>query len=123
MGAESTRCELVILIGLPSAGKTSFYRERYAATHELVSKDLLRNRRDRQARQMGLVAAALAAGRSVVVDNVNATIADREPLIATARAHGARVVGHVLATPVAACISRNRSREGAERVPAVAIHT
>jgi predicted kinase len=30
--------ELVVLIGLPAAGKTSFYRARLAATHVHVSK-------------------------------------------------------------------------------------
>jgi predicted kinase len=33
----------VILIGLPAAGKTTFYREKFHATHDHVSKDLLRN--------------------------------------------------------------------------------
>jgi hypothetical protein len=41
----------------------------------------MRNRRDRQARQLALIEEALAAGRSVVVDNVNATLADRRALI------------------------------------------
>jgi adenylate kinase family enzyme len=72
--------ELVILVGLPGAGKTSFYGERFAATHVHVSKDLLRNRRDKQARQLALIDDALAGGRSVVVDNVNATVADRAVL-------------------------------------------
>jgi predicted kinase len=122
MGRGSTQLELVILIGLPGAGKTSFYRERLAATHDHVSKDLMRNRRDRQSHQMALVEAALAAGRSLVVDNVNASVADREPLIAAGRKHHARVVGYALATPVTVCAERNRGRVGRERVPVVAIH-
>src|SRR5436190_21456365 len=92
--------ELVILVGLPGAGKTSFYRARFASTHVHVSKDLMRNRRDRQQRQMALVDEALAAGRSVVVDNVNATAADRTVLIEAARRRGAAAVGYVFATSV-----------------------
>jgi predicted kinase len=114
--------ELVILIGLPGSGKTTFYRERLAATHVHVSKDLLRNRRDKQSRQMALVEEALANGRSVAIDNVNVTVGDRAPLIAAGRRHGARVVGYALATPAADCLARNRERTGADRVPAVAIH-
>ena len=73
----------------------------------------MRNRRDRQARQMALVEEALANGRSVAIDNVNATAADRAPLIAVGRRHGARVVGYALATPAAECLARNRERIGA----------
>src|SRR5262245_25828909 len=87
--------EVVILVGLPAAGKTSFYRDRFAATHVHISKDLLRNRGERQQRQLELIDTALAEGRSVVVDNVNATRADRAALIAAARRHGTAVIGYV----------------------------
>jgi len=115
--------ELAILVGLPGSGKSSFYRERLQATHELVSKDLMPSVRDRGARQALLVDQALAAGRPVAVDNTNPRRADRAPLIAAARAHGARVVAYVLATPVKECLARNHGREGRARVPPVAIHT
>ncbi len=115
--------ELVILIGLPAAGKTSFYRARFAATHAHVSKDLMRNRRDRQARQLALIDDALAAGRSVVVDNLNATIADRAAVIDVGRRHGAVVVGYLLDSSRQECLARNSARTGKEHVPAVAVHT
>jgi len=35
-----------MLIGLPGAGKTTFFRERFAATHDHVSKDALRHTRE-----------------------------------------------------------------------------
>jgi predicted kinase len=114
--------ELVILVGLPGAGKTTFYQERCAATHVHVSKDLMRNRRDRQARQLVLIGESLAAGRSVAVDNVNASVADRAALIAVGRQFGATVTGYVLETPLAECVQRNRRRSGRARVPQVALH-
>jgi predicted kinase len=114
--------ELVVLIGLPGAGKTSFHRSRFAATHLHVSKDLMRNRRDRQHRQLALIDQALAGGRSVVVDNVNATATDRATLVEAGRRRGATIVGYVLGTSRDECLRRNRDRVGRERVPAVAIH-
>jgi predicted kinase len=63
--------ELVILVGLQASGKSTFFREQFAATHEHVSKDLLRNNRTRNRRQRELIEAALWAGRPVVVDNTN----------------------------------------------------
>ena len=113
--------ECVILIGLPAAGKTSFYRERFAGTHDQVSKDVLRNTRRPERRQEQRMAESLSSGRSVVVDNTNASAATRAPLIRLARTHGAQVTGYYFPIDAAAALRRNRGREGRERVPDVAI--
>ena len=113
----------MILIGLPASGKSTFFRERFAATHDHVSKDLLRNNRQPQRRQDQLIAESLASGRSVVVDNTNPSAAVRAPVIALARKHGAEVVGYFFATGAGDALRRNRARDGRERVPDVAIFT
>lgn len=115
--------ECVILIGLPASGKSTFFRERFAGTHDHVSKDLLRNNRRPQRRQEQLIAESLASGRSVVVDNTNPSVAVRAPLIATARKYGAAVVGYLFVAEAGDALRRNRTREGRERVPDVAIFT
>ena len=109
--------ELVILIGLPASGKSTYYLEHLAATHVHVSKDLLA----RGARQEPLIAKALAAGQSVVVDNTNPSPAIRAPLIALGRRHGARIVGYFFEIDVKTALVRNRGREGKARVPDVAL--
>jgi predicted kinase len=63
--------ELVIFVGLQGAGKTTFHRTQFAASHDLVSKDRFRNNRRPARRQRQLIKEALQAGRSVVVDNTN----------------------------------------------------
>jgi predicted kinase len=113
--------ELAVLVGLPGAGKTSFYRARLAGTHVHVSKDVLGHGRDTGRRQLELTAQALRRGQSVAVDNTNPRAEDRAPLIALARAAGARVVSYVLQTPTREAAARNRAREGAARVPNVAV--
>jgi predicted kinase len=114
--------ELVIFVGLQGAGKSSYYHAHFQATHAHVSKDLIpRSARNREARQRRLVDEALAAGRSVVVDNTNPTPADRAPLIAIGRARGAEVVAYHFAAPIQACLARNAGRTGRARVPEAAI--
>jgi predicted kinase len=115
--------EAVILVGLPAAGKTTFYQQRFASTHVHVSKDLWPKSADKAVRQARELNAALSAGRSVVVDNTNPTVADRALVIAAAREHGARVIGYYFAADPREAIGRNRRREGQARVPNVAIFT
>jgi predicted kinase len=113
--------ELVVFVGLPASGKSTFYRERFAATHVWVSKDLMPNNRRRGARQRELVAEALAHARSVVVDNTNTRRADRAELVALARAAGATTALYHFTADVGDCLRRNRSRTGPARVPDVAL--
>ncbi len=116
-----TQLECVLLVGLQASGKTTFYGQQFASTHEHVSKDNFPNARDRDTRQLAIIEAALARGRSVVVDNTNPTPADRRPVIDLARSHGARVVGYFFESTRRESLGRNRRRERKARVPDVAI--
>ncbi len=114
--------EVVALVGIPGAGKSSFFRERFAHTHVHVSKDLMRSARNKNARQSALIRGALETGKSVVVDNTNPRREDRAPLIAIAREFGARIVGYFFDAPLEECLRRNAHRHGRARVPSVAIY-
>jgi predicted kinase len=115
--------ECVILAGLPAAGKTTFYRSRFASTHRHISKDRWPNAAGREARQRREIDDALAAGASVVVDNTHPTAAGRRAIVALARARGARVVCYFFDVTTREAVARNAGRSGAARVPNVAIFT
>jgi predicted kinase len=117
-----TRPECVVLIGLPGAGKTTFYRQRYP-THDHISKDTIPNSANKQARQDAALRRALAAGRPVIVDNTNVSPADRAAVIAIAREFDARVIGYYIEAATRDAVARNEGRTGRAKVPKVAIFT
>ena len=49
--------EMILLIGIPASGKSTFYRQRFAETHLQISLDILHSR----VREMEVLQAALAA--------------------------------------------------------------
>ncbi|HMJ13256.1 MAG TPA: AAA family ATPase [Polyangiaceae bacterium] len=113
--------EVVLLIGVPGAGKSTFYESRFAATHRLVSKDLLRNDRRPALRQVALLEQALDADESVVIDNTNASREERAVLIGVARARNAHVAAYFFVCSLGECVARNADRLGRARVAPVAI--
>jgi predicted kinase len=115
--------ELIIFVGLQGSGKSTFYRTYFAQTHELVSKDLFTNNKNKNRRQAQLIENALQEGRSVVVDNTNPSIEERAALMRLGRQYGAEIVGYYFDATVKQCLERNKQREGKARVPVVAIYT
>ena len=114
--------ELVILIGLQASGKTSFRRSRFGTTHAAVSKDEFRNNPRPARRQQQLIEEHLSAGRSVIVDNTNATIEARRDLIELGRQFGAEILGYYFEPSAAESLRRNELRTGKQRVPNAAIY-
>jgi predicted kinase len=117
---KPSACQVVILVGLPGSGKSTFVRERLAE-HVHISKDLMRNNRRPTRRQAELIRQALAEKRSLVVDNTNVGREERAEAIAEARRHGARVIGYYFDCEVHDCVARNAGREGRARIPNVGI--
>lgn len=115
--------EVVVMVGLQAAGKSTYCARVFGPSHEVVSKDRLRNNGRPQRRQMRLIQEALERGRSVVVDNTNASCQDRAPLIEIARHFGVRVRAVFLDTPVPLCDERNARRPDKQRVPDVGLFT
>jgi predicted kinase len=113
--------ELVVMVGLQGAGKSTWVAGHLAGTHVVVSKDHWPNARRREARLRRVVAEALAEGASVVVDNTNPSPAERAPLVELARAAGVPARAVHLDVPLETCLARNDARTGRARVPLVGV--
>jgi predicted kinase len=100
--------EAAIFIGIQGAGKTTFYRRRFADTHVRLSLDMLRTR----ARERILLEACLRAGQPFVVDNTNVRASERAACLAAARAAGCRTAAYFFVPELRASIARNNAREG-----------
>lgn len=83
--------EIVIFVDLPGAGKSSFYRATFADTHQLISKDRMKNRKHKEVYQQKRIRSGLEQKLSVVVDNMNLTQIERRHLIQIAQEWNVRI--------------------------------
>jgi predicted kinase len=109
--------EAVLFSGVPAAGKSSFYRERFFTTHVRVSLDLLKTR----SRERQFLETCFATRQRFVVDNTNPSRADRSRYIELAKARNFTVTGYYFESNIDDCMKRNAARLGAECVPNIAI--
>ncbi len=105
--------EAVIFVGLQGAGKSTFYKERFFATHLRINLDMLNTRH----REKRLLLACVETSQPFVVDNTNPTRAEREVYIKAAKDAGFRVVCYYFQSRVEDCKRRNDQRPLVQQVP------
>ncbi len=114
--------ELIIFIGLQASGKSTFFRQKFAMTHEHISKDLM-PRKGKEQRQQQLIEAALQADKSIVVDNTNPSQLDRTGIIQQGKRYQATIIGYYFSSVIEECMQRNLQREGKALVPDVGFYS
>lgn len=105
--------EAILLIGIQGAGKSTFYKERFFATHVRINMDMLKTRY----REKVLLSACLLAKQPFVVDNTNVLITERARFIEPAQENGFRVIAYYFEPDVRASIARNTKRSGKAVIP------
>jgi predicted kinase len=105
--------EAVIFIGIQGAGKSTFYKERFFATHLRINLDMLKTSH----RERRLLEVCIETRQSFVVDKTNPTKAERRRYIDAAKQAGFRVIGYYFQSRVEDCKRRNEQRPEAERIP------
>lgn len=105
--------EAVIFIGIQGAGKSTFFKQRFADTHIRLNLDMLKTK----FREKTLLEACLTAKQSFVVDKTNATREQRAKYIEAARANHFSVTGYYFRSNFEEALRRNNQRAGAALIP------
>ena len=107
--APSTRGLVVVCVGLPGAGKSTFFQKHFAAVPGIVRccQDVLKSRQ----RVIDAVDAALQRGDAAFVDRTNVNKEQRAHWVRLAKRHGARCVALEFRTPADLCAQRCEARE------------
>ena len=109
--------EIVVLVGLPGSGKSTWVKENLYDTHVRINLDMLNTRR----KESVILNTCIAAGASCVIDNTNITKAEREKYIDIAILNKIPIRCVWINRDVKSCISQNRTRD--KVVPNIAIYT
>lgn len=112
LNPEINVMEIVMLIGIPATGKSSFYQNRFAASHLRINRDMLKT----ATRTSSLFEWCLERKQSCVIDNTNTTRAVRRGWISPAREKGVPVIGYFFESKLEGALMRNSQREGAARI-------
>lgn len=109
--------EMVLFIGIPASGKSSFFKERFFNTHVRINRDMLKTQR----REELLIKACLEGKTRFVVENTNLSRVVRSPYIALAKQAQFTAIAYYFESLPIDAVNRNKLRAEEERVPAVAI--
>ncbi|MBL0741465.1 AAA family ATPase [Chryseolinea lacunae] len=109
--------ELIMIMGIPASGKSTFCKARLFNTHVRVSLDLLNTRN----KQRQLMALCFAMQQRMVLDNTNVSAAERAAHITDAKTNGFAVKGYYFESRLADCLERNARREGKEKIDPVGV--
>jgi len=108
--------ELILLIGLPATGKSTFYAEKYPK-YVHINLDILKTR----PKELVALEDAMVAKLNIVVDNTNVTVERRAFYIELAKRANYSVKGYYFSSTAKECLERNNKRK--KKVPRIAIYT
>ena len=109
--------QMILLIGIPGSGKSTFAATNFPTRYVKISRDVLRTR----AREARVLAEALDQLRDIIIDNTNVKRIERERFILPAKAAGYRVTGFYFRSVIKDCLGRNAQRSGSARIPVAGV--
>lgn len=111
--------ELIIFIGIPASGKSSFFKEKFFDTHVRINLDMLKTRH----REKELFHKCLELKQKVLIDNTNPTVNDRKKYILPAKENEYSVIGYYFSSKIKESLERNKNREENKRIPEAGVRS
>lgn len=108
---------IIVFIGCPAAGKSTFFKQHFVDSHIRLNLDMLKTRH----RERILLQACFDAKQPCVIDNTNPTVASRQAYIAAAKAAHFRAIAYFFITDLHTALQRNAQREGKAKIPEVGV--
>ena len=99
--------ECIILIGIPGAGKSTYYKDKFDDTHLRINLDML----GRRSRESAIFKAAVKTNTKIVIDNTNTTIKDRMKYIPLLKKHKYKIIACYFQTDLEKTIEANNKRD------------
>ena len=104
--------QLIMFVGIPGCGKSTFYQQHFFHTHMRVNLDMLRTRN----RENRLLTFCFETSMPLVVDNTNVTIQERKKYIELAVHYRFSITGYYFESNLQNCLERNAQRVGRQLV-------
>ena len=99
--------ECIILIGIPGAGKSTYYKDKFDDTHLRINIDML----VRISRESDIFKAAVKTNTKIVIDNTNTTIKDRMKYIPLLKKNKYKIIAYYFQTDLEKTIEANNKRD------------
>ena len=99
-------------MGIQATGKSTFFLERFYATHLRINLDMLKTRH----REALFFKACLEMKQPFVIDNTNPTVEDRQRYIPAIKKYKFRTIGYFFQSRIADALERNGTRTGKEKI-------
>ena len=105
--------EAILFTGIQATGKSTFCKQHFSDTHLRINLDMLKTRH----REDIILKACIEAKQSIVVDNTNPTIENRQKYITLAKSAGFQITGYYFQSKLKDAIERNSTRTGKVCIP------
>lgn len=115
----NTRPEVIVLIGLPGSGKTTWAKYHYSS-YVILNGDVLKTSKN----VIKALRESLQGNRNVVVDATNVTKERRKDIISEASKFNAIIYGVIFTASKDICMVRAKTREesGGPHIPRIAFN-